>query len=643
MKILLFSIPPSYFLSKAQVYYTTRILFKQHVLFLFESKSMVYLKMNVRDQEEYEMPFDGIALYAVVSELQNNIVGSRVMKIYQPKKDELWIFLYQNGQEFKLLVSVNSTNCRLHLTEEEISNPASPPMFCMILRKYLIGGRLKQIVQKDLERIVEITIQNNNEYMQHVEYRLIIEIMSKHSNIILVHADDNTIIDAIKRISSDINRYREILPGKVYIYPPLDDKISLLSFDRNLACDKLLQDYQNGNKNISRWLLDNFMGISGVSAKELASRVNINPEKELSSLTQKEKEILIDFMEKFSVDLKEKRFQPSLYKNSPSGSPDDFWVFPLTFHKKIIENLNVENNCVNKTIDFFYSKKQEMLDLLSNKNKIITELKKHLKKLRQNLMYAEKNIKETNDMKKYRLWGEMLSAFMYMVKPGMKEITLPNYEQGGEIVIPLNEKYSPSRNAQHYFDKYKKLNKARRIAQERKKELENEIDFIENELVNIENCNNVDDLSEIYEEVKKQGYIKGQIKNAPFEKKSEPYKFKSSDGFLIYVGKNNRQNDLLTLKKARPDDMWFHTKDIPGSHVILESKAGFASEKAITEACMLAAYFSKAKNGSNVPVDYTLKKYVRKPKGAKPGFVIYDHHKTKFVTPDKSIIEKLFL
>jgi len=589
------------------------------------------------------MPFDGIAMHAIISELQKALVGSRIMKIYQPKKDELWMIMYQNGKELKLLLSVNSTDCRIHLTEEEISNPASPPMFCMLMRKHLLGGRLKQITQKNLERIVEMTIQNNNEYMQPVEYRLIIEIMGKHSNIILVYDNDNIIIDAIKRISSDINRYREILPGKVYIYPPLNNKINLLSFDRTLVYDKLFQSYQKGSISISRWILDNFMGISGISAKELTFRANINPEIGISYLTEKEREILIDVLEKFSIDLFEKRFQPTLYRNLQQGLLEDFWVFPLTFYNQSLENIEFENNGVNRAIDYFYSKRLEMLDFISKKNKISTELNKHLKRIKQNLLHIDKKISETADMEKYRLWGEMLSAYMYMIKPGMKEIILPNFQDGGEIVIPLNEKYSPSRNAQNYFNKYKKLSAARKISLERKKELQDEIEFLENELVNIENCENPDDLQEIYDEVERQGYIKGHIQSAPSYKKSEPYKFKSSDGFIIYVGKNNRQNDMLTLKKARPDDLWFHTKGIPGSHVILESKSGFVSEKAITEACMLAAYFSKAKNGSNVPVDYTLKKYVRKPKGSKPGFVIYDHHKTMFVTPDKSIIEKLLL
>lgn len=590
------------------------------------------------------MPFDGIAMHAVVCELQSALTGSRIMKIYQPKNDELLISLYQNTKEYKFLISANSYDCRMHLTEGEVSNPASPPMFCMLLRKHLMGGRLKQIEQKNLERIAEITIQNVDEYMQPVEYKLIIEIMGKHSNIILLNQKDNTIIDAIKRISSDVNRYREILPGEVYIAPPMNEKMDLLCFDRNFVYNKLLEEiYSKEEKKICQWLIEGFMGISGTSAQELVFRANIDKRKGLQYLNEDEISSLLKVLDELSADISQRHFSPCLYKDTLKGGWEDFWVFPLTHRNQQPEALNLKDNNINKAVDLFYTKKLEMQNFISQKNEIISELKRHLKKLNQNLMHITKRIDETKDMEKYRLWGELLSAYMYMVKARMKEIVLPNFETGKEVVIPLNEKYSPSRNAQNYFNRYKKLNAARGISESRKKELQEEINFIENELVNLDNCQNVEDLQEIYQEVKKQGYIKGHTNSVPFEKKSEPYKFKSSDGFMIYVGKNNRQNDMLTLKKARPDDMWFHTKEVPGSHVIVESNGKAISDKTIAEACMLAAYFSKAKNGSNVPVDYTQKKYVRKPNGAKPGFVIYDHHRTMYVTPDKSIIDKLLL
>lgn len=587
------------------------------------------------------MPFDGIAMYAVISELQTTFYGSRIMKIYQPKKDELWIITYKNGQELKLLISVNPFNCRIHISEGEIHNPASPPMFCMLLRKHLVGGKVKEINQKELERIVEIKIQNDNEYMEPMEYSLIIEIMGKHSNIILLN-DKGIIIDAIKRISFEKNRYREILPGETYIDPPMGNKVNLLSFDREFTLKALNNSMASKEqKNICHWLIDSFMGISSVAAQELAFRAELDPIKGIEYFSEDEVKRLLYHLEKMSHDLLNKNFSPDIYKDFKNNNWEDFWVFPLKYRGSSLIKNNNEKNDINRVVDLFYRKKEELQELNAQKKILTSELRKQLKKLKQALKHISQKLNETRDLEKYRLWGELLSAYMYMVKPGMKQITLPNYAQGGETDIPLNEKYSPSRNAQNYFHRYKKLYATRRIFEKRKQDIINEIEYIENELVNIENCESLDDLKEIYREVNKQGYIKGHIKSVPMQKKSEPLKFRSSDGFVIYVGKNNRQNDLLTLKKARPDDMWFHAKNIPGSHVIVENKSGKVSDKSITEACILAAYFSKARNGSNVPVDYTLKKFVKKPAGAKPGFVIYDHHKTMFVTPDKKIIDKL--
>ncbi|HHW02944.1 MAG TPA: fibronectin/fibrinogen-binding protein [Thermoanaerobacterales bacterium] len=583
------------------------------------------------------MPFDGIAMHAVISELKEKVLGSRITKIYQPLKDEVLIYFRNPYDDLKLTISVNPTECRIHLTQKNVENPATPPMFCMLLRKYLIGGRIRQISQFNLERLLEITIENNNEFMQPVEMKLFIEIMGKHSNIILADSG-GTIIDSIKRVSSDINRFRQVLPGEKYVMPPVGNKNNLLGIDRNIIMSTFDSSVQkNPSKTVSKWIVDNFSGISGISAREMAYRAHINESKPIRDITCDELDFLVKTILELADGTRTCNFEPVIYLDS-ADNPEDIWVFPM-LHKK---EKPMPISGVNNAVDFYYAKKAAAAALERLKNHAREEVSRHLKKVNQNLLHIKKTLEKTEEMEKYRLWGEILYANLYCIKSGEKEVKLPNfYNPGEEIIIPLQEKYTPARNAQIYFNRYKKMHSARIISETRMQEALDEINYLENILVNIQNSENVEDINDIYQELENQGYMKNPVKKNMEKAKSEPLKFKSSEGYTIYVGKNNRQNDLLTLKHAKPGDIWLHTKDIPGSHVIIDCHGKDVSEKTIIEAGILAAYFSKARNGSNVPVDYTLKKYVRKPSGAKPGFVIYDHQKTIYVTPDEETIKKL--
>lgn len=586
------------------------------------------------------MPFDGISMYAAVSELKDKVLGSRITKIYQPLKDEVLINLRRISDELKLIISANPLNCRIHLTQNNVENPAAPPMFCMLLRKYLIGGRIRHISQFNLERLLEITIENNNEFMQPVEMKLFIEIMGKHSNIILADSS-GTIIDCIKRITSDVNRFRQVLPGEKYVMPPVGDKINLLSIDRNIIMLTFESSVEKiPSQTVSKWLVDNFAGVSGASAHEMVYRAGMNESKPISKITCDELDSLVKVILNLADDIRSRNFDPVVYLDNNTNNPEDFWVFPM-FHKK---EKSTHISGVNNAIDFYYAKKSAVTALEHFKKHALGEVSRNLKKANQNLLHLKKTLEKTEEMEKYRLWGEILYANLYRIKPGAKEVKLPNfYNPGEEIVIPLHEKYTPARNAQVYFNRYKKMHSAITMSETRMQETLNEINYLENILVNIQNSENLDDIYDIYQELESQGYVKNHVKKNMEKSKSEPLKFKSSDGHIIYVGKNNRQNDILTLKKAKPEDIWLHAKEIPGSHVIIDCHGKDVTEKTLIEAGILAAYFSKARNGSNVPVDYTLKKYVRKPSGAKPGFVIYDHQKTVYVTPDKETINKLSL
>ncbi len=586
------------------------------------------------------MPFDGIALYAAIHEIKNNTLGYKINKIYQPKKDLLIISLRHGIEEKSLLISVNPVNCRIHLTENLPENPLNPPMFCMLLRKHLIGGKVQQIRQYGLERIVEISVQNVDEFMQPLEFKLIIEIMGKHSNIILIDPSSGLIVDSIKRVTSCVNRYRQILPNEKYILPPIDQKCNMLLVDNNNIMSLFASAVRQGNqKSVSNWILANFMGLNGATAREITYRADIDDNTHISVLPDhklnKAAGVLADLRNK----IKECSFYPTIYFDGVFREPVDFWVFPM-YSKGELAAVQLDD--VNKAIDCYYSKKEQADAIKSRKVSLSTQVLKFIDKKAHNIALMKSKLNETNEMKKFKLWGEILSAYLFSIKAGASEAVLPNfYEPGNNIIIPLNNKITPAQNAQKYFNKYKKLQSTKNIIQKRLIKLTEEMDYLENVLVNIYNSTSLEDIYEIQQELIDQGYIIKQKAKSVKKHTSQPLRFKSSDGFDIYVGKNNRQNDSLTLKTAKPEDIWLHTKNIPGSHVVIECHGKAVSEQALEEAGCLAAYFSKARNGNKVPVDFTFAKNVRKPAGAKPGFVIYDNYKTIYVTPDSSLTKTL--
>jgi len=588
------------------------------------------------------MSFDGIVLYGIIHELQQSLLDGRISRIYQPSKNELVLFIIHNRREHKLIVSADSINCRIHLSDTVNQNPSSPPMFCMLLRKHLLGGKIISILQKGLERIVEIAITNTDEFMQPKDYKLIVEIMGKHSNIIQTDFQ-NTIIDSVKRIGLELNRYREILPGKTYSDPPLDEKINLLSVDDDCIISMLKEaSASQFTTTLSRWIIDNFAGFSGVSAQELALRARLDHRIPICQLNNRQIEQIAKVFSNLREDLLQCHFLPRVYCNINTKEPVDFWLFPM---EKYNQKEYKSSNSVNEAADFFYSKKEEFVAVKTLRQSLKAEVLKHEKKLRQKLQYLKERIDNTSDLNKYKLWGELLSANLYRIKAGQSQVKLPNfYNLNEEVTIPLNEKLSPSHNAQLYFKMYKKLQATKKYVEARIKDTLMEMEYLESTLVNIEHSRSIQDLTEIQQELELQKYIKTNVPKGKMESKKElskPLRFKSSDGNVIYVGKNNRQNDMLTFKKSKPDDIWLHAKNTPGSHVIVETQGHAASDTTLTEAAILAAYFSKGRNSSNVPVDYTLVRHVKKPSGAKPGFVIYFNQKTLYVTPDEKTVDKL--
>lgn len=586
------------------------------------------------------MPFDGIVLNAIISELKKCLIGGKIDKVYQPGKSEILLCIRRHKEEKKLLISAHPQNCRLHLTEVEKENPSSPPMFCMLLRKNLSGGKIVEIKQKDLERLVEIVVENEDEFGRTIYRTLIVEIMGKHSNIILVDDSNKIIIDSIKRIPSDINRVREILPGKKYVLPPLGQRLNIL--DCEIQTGKKLRDIilqASEPIKVERWITEKFMGISKTVSKEILFKSGVDEEKPANELNLEEKQKIAEALAELSFDIQNSRYSPKIYFDEGTDEPVEFWIFPLSHFDKFKV---ISLKSANEAVDLFYSLKEKYEKLANIKKNLQDQLEKHIKKLRQILSFQQEKLDEASDIEKFKLFGELLSAYLYKVSPGMKEINLPNfYDEGKTVSIPLDEKLSPSQNAQYYFEKYKKLRTTKEKVETQMEKTLSEIKYLESELYNIEQAENLEDIEEIQKELSKYGYIKESGKKSKGEAHpSSPIKYTSSTGFTILVGKNNIQNDMIT-RKAKPEDIWIHVKDLPGSHVIIQTGGRPVDDETLLEGCLLAAYHSKARNGSNVAVDYTLRRYVRKPPGAKPGFVIYDHHKTIYVTPDAGVVERL--
>ncbi|MFO7151639.1 MAG: NFACT RNA binding domain-containing protein [Bacillota bacterium] len=581
------------------------------------------------------MPFDGIALNAIIKELKECLVGGRIEKIYQPGKTEILLCIRQHKEERMLFISAHPQNCRLHLTTREKENPKTPPAFCMLLRKNISGGKIADIRQRDLERLVEIAVENEDEFGRPVMRSLVVEIMGKHSNIILIDNSTKTIIDSIKRIPSEINRVREILPGKKYVLPPLGERINILEDE---VPNFILQAAEP--LKVGRWMTENLMGMSKAAAKEILFRSGVDEDKPVNQLNLEERQKIAGSLVKLASDIKGSRYLPEIYfSHGPVEEPVDFWIFPLSH---MGPSKAVPLKSANEAVDLFYSLKEDLEKLRNLKKTLMAQLENQISKLRQILSFQQEKLDEVRDMEKFKLFGELLSAYLYEVSPGMSEIELPNfYEDGKMVSIPLKENLSPSQNAQYYFEKYKKLRATREKVENQREKILSEIQYLESELYNIEQAENLEELEEIQKELSKYGYIKEAGKKSKGEvQPSSPIKYTSSTGFTILVGKNNVQNDMIT-RKANPDDIWIHVKDLPGSHVIIKTGGRPVDEETLLEGCLCAAYHSKARNSSNVAVDYTLRKHVRKPPGAKPGFVIYDHHRTVYVTPDPAFIERL--
>lgn len=565
------------------------------------------------------MPFDGIVTKAVTEELTSELINGKLTKIHQPTDSELILTIRNNQKNHRLLLSIHPTYARLHLTEETYQNPKEPPMYCMVLRKHLSGAFLEEIEQIEMERIIFLKFKARNE-IGDISYKtLVIEIMGRHSHIMLIDPDNNNIIDSMKHVPLSQNRYRTILPGSTYKLPPDQDKYDPLSITSEEFVNRL--DFNAGK--MDQQIVNLFTGVSPFIAKELTNQIGLGSES-----------VYKDVFDAFQTKLKTRDYEPSIYR----GVKEDFHVLPITGESNNQETFTTTSGM----LDAFYSGKAER-DLVKQQAKDLSRfIKNERSKNERKLKKHKQTIKKAEKAKEYQKKGELLTAHMHMAKTGDTEITVVDYydPEQKEMEIKLDPNKTPNENAQTFFKRYRKLSTSMKIITKEITKTEAEIAYFEQLLQQVEDAS-LDDVEEIREELREQGYLKRKTKSKKKKKKTKPMpeEFRASDGTTILVGKNNRQNEHVTMKMANRNDTWLHTKDIPGSHVVIREEK--PSEETLLEAAQLAAYYSKAKESSSVPVDYTEIRHVRKPNGAKPGFVTYDNQKTLFVTPNLKVIKNL--
>lgn len=583
------------------------------------------------------MSFDGFVTHAIALELNEKLSGARVDKIYQPERDEIIISFRANGSVLRLLLCANPSSPRIHLTEQKTENPPTAPLFCMILRKHLQGGKLISAVQNHFDRVIMLKIESYTELGDLTVKTLVIEIMGRHSNIILL-SEKNIIIDSIRHVDLTVSSVRQILPGLFYSLPPAQDKLEPGKIDKN-TFENLLS---SSDKNITyeKFLLSKVMGISPLIAREIVYRAYGSNDIIISSMPA---EKMISASEEMFKNISCGKFYPVTVTESGAKKPAEFSCVKLTEYSSFSEK---HFESISAAADSYFSLRSANERLHQKSCGLSKLLSNNIQRCKKKIAIHEKNLEKSKNRDKYRMYGDLITANIYRINYGDKVARVENFysENQEQIDIPLKENLSPSKNAQNY---YKLFSKAKTTEEHSKNELKSskdELYYLESVLESLSLASSTEDINEIKEELTEQGYI-AKIKNKKNKKqtsKTAPLKFITDDGYTVYVGRNNKENDFLTLKSSYSTDIWLHTKIIPGSHTII--KTGGNSDVppgTIYQAAALAAYHSKAKSSSQVPVDYTTVKNVKKPNGAKPGLVIYDNYNTVYVSPDEELVNRL--
>ena len=576
------------------------------------------------------MAFDGITIANIVHELNRNLLDGRINKIAQPETDELLLTIKTPGGQRRLSISASASLPLIYLTEGNKPSPMTAPNFCMLLRKHINNGRITKIWQPKLERIIHFEIEHLDELGDLCKKELIVEIMGKHSNIIFCN-EDGTIIDSIKHVSSQMSSVREVLPGRTYFIPDTMEKsdplsVSFAEFQRVLT-EKPMP--------LSKAVYTSFTGISPVVAEEICYLSGID-----SSLTPRELEDLLTHLyRQFTLYFEEVtagHFSPAIYYHG--AEPKEFSALPLTHFSQYIRK---EYDSISRLLEDYYAEKNTLTRIRQKSVDLRRVVQTALERNRKKYDLQAKQLRDTENREKFKVYGELIHTYGYNLEPGAKKLEALNYYTNEMITIPLDSTKTPQENALKYFEKYNKQKRTFEALTSLIEETRDDISYLESVSNALDIALSEDDLTQIKEELIESGYIRRKFTKKKVKITSKPFHYLSSDGYHIYVGKNNLQNEELTFHFASGNDWWFHAKGIPGSHVIVKTNGEELPDRTFEEAGKLAAYYSKNRGSEKIEIDYIEKKHVKKPKGGKPGFVVYYTNYSLMIDSDISQIKQL--
>lgn len=579
------------------------------------------------------MAMDAICLQAVLHELRPQVLGMRIDKVQQPSRDQVILLLRGNR---RVLLCAGANAPRIQMTGRSRDNPMEPPMFCMLLRKHLVGGHLAALNQPALDRLVELEIDITDDFGRPGRRTLVLEAMGRHSNLILLDGE-RRIIDCLRRVDAEMSAQRQILPGLFYERPSMGAKrllteISEENFDRDLTASP-------SESRLDDFLLAHYFGISPLIAREIVCRAVGDPDRRISELNHEEKRRLWNHFSELSNIVKENRFTPICLKQE--GKFKEFSFYPIIQYGSLMEQTRYGS--FSALMDDFYEAREKQERVRQRGQDLIRTARTARNRLARKLAIQEKDYAATQERDQFRIYGDLITSNLHRMSRGETRLVTENYYDGNrEISVPLDPLLTPQQNAAGYYKRYTKARTAERHLREQIAIAQRDTAYLESVLEEIREAETEQDFNEIRAELKDAGYIRGHGRERREPRRSaRPREFRTSGGFRILVGRNNRQNDQLTLKDADFRDLWFHTQKIHGSHVILRTDGREPAQNDVAEAAMLAAYYSQARESGNVPVDYTAVKNVKKPAGARPGMVIYSTCKTVYVTPEEAFIRNL--
>jgi predicted ribosome quality control (RQC) complex YloA/Tae2 family protein len=585
------------------------------------------------------MPFDAVFLGAVANELRERAIGAKIDKVQQPSRDTVLLQLRSRTCSERLLITVGASHARIQFTQSAPENPATPPMFCMLLRKHLVGGRILAISQPPMERMIDLTLECTDEMGERSEKHLIAELMGRNSNLILLGADGR-IIDCLRRVDYEMSEKRQVLPGLFYHLPPAQEKLDPTQVDAEQIARAL--PAPDEHKKADSWLVQTFSGLPPLICRELAFRFCGETDPDIGTWDAAQRKAFTAHLAESFAAIQSGKFSPQLLVQD--GHPTDYTYTPITQYGSFITCQQYPS--FSALLDEFYTARDHA-DRMRQKSQTVVKTVTSLRdRAARKLANQRKELEATYDRERLRQLGDIVMANLHRITRGQIRLTAEDFYDPDmkEIEITLSPTLSPQQNAAKFYKDYTRAKNAEKYLTEQIAKGETELDYLSSVLDTLNRAESDRDLAEIRQELVSGGYLrevggKKKMKLPP----SKPMEFRSSEGFLIHVGRNNRQNDQLTLKTAQKNDIWLHTQKIHGSHVIIECEGRQPGDQTVTEAATLAAYYSQAREGQNVPVDYTPVKFVKKPAGAKPGMVIYTTYSTAFVTPDAKLAEQLRL